>query len=64
LYLPAQKWIDHRPWESVRRKNEIAHDDFVIPWKTLIDLRYQGDPKPETRPFLAPAAPFRTERKG
>ncbi len=64
LYLPAQKGIDHRPQESVRRQDGVAHDDFVIPWKALIDLRRQAGPKPETRPFLAPAAPFRTERKG
>jgi hypothetical protein len=64
LYLPAQKGIDHRPQESVRRKDGIAHDDFVIPWKALIDLRRQPERKPETRPFLAPTAHFRTERKG
>ena len=62
LYLPAQKGIDHRPWESVRRKDGIAHDDFVIPWKALLDLRNQPGPKPETRPFLARDVPFRTER--
>jgi hypothetical protein len=64
LYLPAQKGIDHRPQESVRRKEGIAHDDFVIPWKALIDLRRQPEPKPETRPFLAPVVPICTERKG
>jgi predicted amidohydrolase len=64
LYLPAQRGIDHRPQESVRRKEGVAHDDFVIPWKALLELRDQPGPKPETRPFLAPAAPFRTERKG
>jgi predicted amidohydrolase len=64
LYLPAQKGIDHRPQENVRRKDGIAHDDLVIPWKALIDLRQQADPKPETRPFLTPAAPFHAERKG
>jgi hypothetical protein len=53
LYLPAQEGIDHRPQESVRRKDGIAHDDFVIPWKALIDLRRQPERKPETRPFLA-----------
>ena len=63
LYLPAQKGIDHRPQESVRRKDRIAHDDFVIPWKALLDLREQP-PKPETRPFLFPVAPVCTERKG
>jgi predicted amidohydrolase len=63
LYLPAQKGIDHRPQESKRRRSEIAHDDFVIPWKALIELRHQPK-KPETRPFLDPVRPFRTERKG
>jgi predicted amidohydrolase len=63
LYLPAQKGIDHLPQESVRREGGIAHDDFVVPWKALIDLRRQPLPKPETRPFLAPSGPFRTERK-
>jgi predicted amidohydrolase len=62
LYLPAQKGIDHRPQESVRRKGGIAHDDFVIPWKALLELRVQP-PKPETRPFLVPVAPVCTERK-
>jgi predicted amidohydrolase len=62
LYLPAQKGIDHRPQESVRRTEGIAHDDFVIPWKALLDLRRQADQKPETRPFLAPVVHFRTER--
>jgi predicted amidohydrolase len=64
LYLPAQKGIDQRPQESVRRRDGIAHDDFVIPWKVLIDLRRQPERKPETRPFLAPVVPIRTERKG
>lgn len=64
MYLPAQKGINHRPQESVRRKDGIAHDDFVIPWRALIDLQQQTDRKPETRPFLAPAARFRVERKG
>jgi predicted amidohydrolase len=66
LYLPVQKGIDHRPQESVRRKDGIAHDDFVIPWKALIELRRQPEPsgKPETRPFLVPVAPVSTERKG
>jgi predicted amidohydrolase len=58
LYLPAQKGIDHRPQESTRRESGIAHDDFVIPWKALIDLRCRSEPKPETRPFLAPVRPF------
>jgi predicted amidohydrolase len=66
LYLPAQKGIDHRPQESVRRTGGIAHDDFVIPWKSLIDLcrppSTQG--KPETRPFLAKDVRIRTQRKG
>jgi hypothetical protein len=48
----------------VRRKDGIAHDDFVIPWKALIDLRQRPGRKPETRPFLAPDTPFLTERKG
>jgi predicted amidohydrolase len=64
LYLPAQKGIDHRPQESVRRKDGIAGDDFVIPWKALLDLRRQSERKPETRPFLASGADFRVERKG
>jgi predicted amidohydrolase len=64
LYLPAQKGIDHHPQESARRKGGIAHDDFVIPWKALIDLRQQREPKPETRPFLTPSAPFCTEHTG
>jgi predicted amidohydrolase len=63
LYLPAQKGIDHRPQESVRRKDGIAHDDFVIPWKALIDLRQQPAEKPETRPFLDLDTPFRTVRE-
>jgi predicted amidohydrolase len=62
LYLPAQRGIDHRPQESVRRKDGIAHDDFVIPWKAIIDLQTQPPGKPETRPFLARDVPFRTER--
>jgi hypothetical protein len=60
LYLPAQKRIDHRPQESVRRRYRIAHDDFVIPWKALLELREQP-PKPETRPFLVPVAHCCTE---
>jgi predicted amidohydrolase len=64
LYLPAQKGIDHHPRESTRRSDGIAHDDFVIPWKALLDLRRQPDRKPETRPFLIPGAAFRVERKG
>jgi predicted amidohydrolase len=62
LYLPAQKGIDYRPQESVRREGGIAHDDFVIPWKALLELRVQP-PKPETRPFLVPVAHVCTERK-
>lgn len=62
MYLPAQKGIDHRPQESVRRSSGIAHDDFVIPWQALLDLRKQPAGKPETRPFLA-EHPFRVERK-
>jgi predicted amidohydrolase len=64
LYLPAQKGIDHQPRESVRRKDGIAHDDFVIPWKAIIDLQTQPRGKPETRPFLARDVPFHTERVG
>jgi predicted amidohydrolase len=63
LYLPAQKGIDHRPQESLRRKDGIEHDDFVIPWKAIIDLQTQPPGKPETRPFLARDVPFRAERK-
>jgi predicted amidohydrolase len=63
LYLPAQKGIDHLPQESVRRKDGIAHDDFVIPWKSIIDLQTPPCGKPETRPFLAPVVPICTERK-
>ena len=62
LYLPAQKGIDHRPQESVRRKDGIAHDDFVIPWKVLIDLHRQPGRKLETCPFNFKDAPFHTER--
>jgi predicted amidohydrolase len=64
LYLPAQKRIDHRPQESVRRKDGIAHDDYVIPWKALIELRRQSYPKPEPRPFLGSVAPVCTQRTG
>ena len=64
LYLPAQKGIDHRPQESMRRKDGIDHDDFVIPWKAIIDLHRPPDRKPETRPFLDRGARFRTEWKG
>ncbi len=62
LYLPAQKGIDHRPQESVRRTSGIARDDFVIPWQALLELRKQPNRKPETRPFLT-EFPFRVERK-
>jgi hypothetical protein len=62
LYLPAQKGIDHRSQESVRRTSGIARDDFVIPWQAILDLRRQPTGKPETRPFLA-EYPFRIERK-
>ena len=62
LYLPAQKGIDHRPQESVRRSSGIARDDFAIPWQALLDLRKQRAGTPETRPFLA-EHPFRVERK-
>lgn len=62
LYLPAQKGIDHRPQESVRRSSGIAHDDFVIPWQAILALRQQPAGRPETRPFLA-EHPFRVERK-
>jgi predicted amidohydrolase len=64
MYLPAQRGIDHRPRESARRQAGIAHDDFVIPWKALLDLRRQAGSKPETRPFLAPPARFGVERRG
>jgi hypothetical protein len=64
LYLPAQKGIDHKPQESVRRTGGIAHDDFLIPWKAIIDLQTQPPGKPETRPFLVRDVPFRTVRKG
>jgi predicted amidohydrolase len=64
LYLPAQNGIDHRPQESVRRKDGIAHDDFVIPWKALLGLRRQPPGKPKTRPFLDLDTPFRTGREG
>ncbi len=63
MYLPAQKGIEHRPQESVRRKEGIAHDDFVIPWKRLLELRAQSKP-PETRPFLVPPRTIDTKRKG
>ena len=62
LYLPAQRGIDHRPRESVRRAQGIARDDFVIPWQALLELRRQPTGLPETRPFLA-EHPFRVERK-
>jgi predicted amidohydrolase len=61
MYLPAQKGIDHRPQESPRRQDGIAHDDFTIPWKALQELRIQGSGAPETRPFLAPTGPFTVE---
>lgn len=62
LYLPAQKSIDPRPRESAWRSEGIARDDFVIPWRALLDLRKQPTGKPETRPFLAEHA-FRVERR-
>ncbi len=62
MYLPAQKGIDHRPQESVRRDSGIARDDFVIPWQAILELRKQPATKPETRPFLA-EQPFRVERR-
>lgn len=62
LYLPAQKGIDHRPRESVRRSEGIARDDFAIPRGALLALRAQSTGKPETRPFLA-EHPFRVERR-
>lgn len=62
LYLPAQKGVDHRPRESVRRAEGIARDDFAIPHRALLALRSQPSGKPETRPFLADH-PFRVERR-
>jgi len=62
LFLPAQKGIDHRPQESVRRSEGIARDDFVIPWQAILALRNQPAGKPETRPFLADH-PFSVERR-
>ena len=62
LYLPAQKGIDHRLRESVRRSEGIARDDFMIPHRALLALRSQPAGKPETRPFLA-EHPFRVERR-
>jgi predicted amidohydrolase len=62
MYLPAQKGINHHPQESVRRTSGISRDDFVIPWRALLDLRTLPAGKPETRPFLA-EHPFHVERK-
>jgi predicted amidohydrolase len=64
LYLPAQKRIDLRPQQRPLRVEGVAHDDFEIPWKALIDLRSQREEKPETRPFLAPVQSVPTKRIG
>lgn len=58
LFLPAQKDIDSKPRQSELRASGIHRDDFLIPWKALLDLRRQPDGKPETRPFLAPTPAF------
>jgi predicted amidohydrolase len=58
LFLPAQKGIDSTPRQSEIRAAGIHDDDFVVPWKTLLDLRLQPEKSPETRPFLAPTPGF------
>lgn len=63
LYLPAQQGFPLEPARSQRRTHGIAHDDFVIPWQALMDLRQQPT-KPETRPFLVPVRPWRTTNGG
>ena len=62
LYLPAQRESTTARRRAFAARSGIAHDDFVIPWQALLDLRRQPTGPPETRPFLA-EHPFRIERK-
>jgi predicted amidohydrolase len=64
LYLPAQKGIDHASRESVRRSSGFARDDFIVPWKRLLELRNPPAEEGEPRPFLAPSPPFEVELDG
>jgi predicted amidohydrolase len=61
LFLPAQKGIDSRPRQSEIRAAGIQEDDFIVPWKALLELRRQPEKNPETRPFLAPTSAFSIE---
>jgi predicted amidohydrolase len=61
LFLPAQKGIDSRPRQSEIRADGIHDDDFIVPWKALLELRRQPEKHAETRPFLAPTPAFMVE---